>query len=216
MPNSLKFLSGLLLLAGVSFAGTPAVADQAQAHVGHVASSWGNTPDNQGFLTTAEGEAAVALLHAGLASRDLTDLAAIKMHTYHAMHALDPSHVEGGPGMGYGLDKAVAGVIAHIALAANSEDASDAVKLHARHISASAANVADWSSQAMGLMHELLGMEDAEAAGEVATKVELLLDAIVNGRDANGDGRIGWQEGEGGLAQARLHMGLLLRAEGLE
>ena len=42
-----------------------------------------------------------------------------------------------------------------------------------------------------------------------------LTDAILNGTDANEDGRVGWQEGEGGLAQATTHMGLIKRAEGL-
>ena len=178
-------------LAGVTLAGTPVLALQSHAHVGHVATSWGDTPDNQGFLTTAEGEAAIALLHGGLAIRDLSNLEAIKMHTMHAMHALDPSHVGGGPGLGYGMDKAVAGVITHIGLAAGADDASNAVKLHAQHIGSSVANVATWSAEGMALMHDLLGMENAEAAGEAATMVEALMDAIINGVDANVDGNIG-------------------------
>jgi hypothetical protein len=33
--------------------------------------------------------------------------------------------------------------------------------------------------------------------------------------DANKDGSIGWQTGEGGLAQAQTHMGLMMKAEGM-
>ena len=38
---------------------------------------------------------------------------------------------------------------------------------------------------------------------------------ISNGLDANKDGTIGWQAGEGGLAQANQHMMLMMKGEGL-
>jgi hypothetical protein len=31
----------------------------------------------------------------------------------------------------------------------------------------------------------------------------------LNGRDANGDGKISWQEGEGGIAQMKQHLGFV-------
>jgi len=61
--------------------------------------------------------------------------------------------------------------------------------------------------------------EEAEDPLDVAAAVaELasLTNAMVEGVDADGDGRIGWQEGEGGLAQASTHLQILRRAEGLE
>jgi len=39
--------------------------------------------------------------------------------------------------------------------------------------------------------------------------------SIANGMDANKDGSIGWQTGEGGLAQAQTHMDLMVKGEGL-
>ena len=38
---------------------------------------------------------------------------------------------------------------------------------------------------------------------------------LIAGYDANGDERIGWQEGEGGLEQAELHLNLMKRGEGM-
>lgn len=38
---------------------------------------------------------------------------------------------------------------------------------------------------------------------------------ILNGTDANGDGTIGWQLGEGGLAQAEQHRGFMRVGEGI-
>ena len=57
--------------------------------------------------------------------------------------------------------------------------------------------------------------EETAAATELLAELTALTDAILNGVDADGDGRVGWQEGEGGLAQATTHMGLLKRGEGL-
>ncbi len=58
--------------------------------------------------------------------------------------------------------------------------------------------------------------EDAAEAAELLEEMTALTAATVEGVDADGDGRIGWQEGEGGLAQATTHLGLLRRAVGLE
>ena len=57
--------------------------------------------------------------------------------------------------------------------------------------------------------------EPLDVAAAVAELAPLTA-AIDEGVDADGDGRIGWQEGEGGLAQAATHLQLLRRAEGLE
>ena len=42
------------------------------------------------------------------------------------------------------------------------------------------------------------------AAGQLAARL-----------DANKDGQIGWQTGEGGLQQAETHMGLMMKGEGI-
>lgn len=60
--------------------------------------------------------------------------------------------------------------------------------------------------------------EEAEEPLDVPAAVSELVSltrAMVEGVDANGDGRVGWQKGEGGLAQATQHLELLRRAEGL-
>ena len=61
------------------------------------------------------------------------------------------------------------------------------------------------------------GVRWKETAGKLVAigAPSALTDAIVNGVDADGDGRVGWQEGEGGLAQATQHLGLLKRGEGM-
>ena len=54
----------------------------------------------------------------------------------------------------------------------------------------------------------------ADAAPLVA-ELNALAQALLSGVDANGDGRTGWQEGEGGLEVAQTHANLMKQAEGL-
>lgn len=203
-------------IIGVMAIPTAAFANDAHVHIGHVATGWMDTPDNAGLLTTAESEAGVALQHAGLALSKPSNLDSITLHTRHVMHAINPESQAGGPGGGYGLAKAASEANTHIGLAAGTGDASDAVKLHAAHVGASTKNVVSWSGEAMRLAEAVLAADDATAAAESAAAMRDLLEAIVNGTDANGDGRISWREGEGGLTQARVHLGLMMKAEGLD
>ena len=69
--------------------------------------------------------------------------------------------------------------------------------------------------QAIELAEGIQAAESVTDAAEMLTELTGLTDAILNGVDADGNGRVGWQEGEGGLAQAATHMGLIKRAEGL-
>ena len=58
----------------------------------------------------------------------------------------------------------------------------------------------------------------ATSASEAAPLVAELItqtNNISNGVGANKDGTIGWQTGEGGLAQANQHMMLMMKGEGL-
>jgi hypothetical protein len=200
--------------ASLAVAG-PAAARQAHAHIGHVADSWGDTPDEAGLLPTAVAEAEIAAQHAGLAVFQPDDLASIKLHIGHVLNAVDPSVEPSGPGKGYGVLKAARGVVTHINLAASAPDASDNVKLHANHVATSATNVVHWAERIVELCGEIKATDDAGRAAELAREVQALTDAIVHGRDDNGDGNISWGENEGGLEQATFHLNLLKRGEGM-
>lgn len=199
-------------------AGAPgaALAQEAHAHIGHVMTGWGDTPGGEGLLPTAEAEAGIARQHAGLALSDPGNLDSIKLHAGHVLHAVDPGAVGAGPGLGYGLEKAAAGVATHIGLAAGSADASDNVKLHAEHVAASARNVVIWSREIVALTDEIAAGSDAAEAATMAERVQALLGCIVDGCDADGDGTVSWGPGEGGLAQARQHMGFMMAGEGMQ
>ena len=220
-------LSVLLLVSPQPAAAQAAAADSAEAeedpgrspaltHIHHVAVTFRGTPEERGLLPTAVAEAEIALRHAELAGGDPTDLDAMQRHTRHVLHALDPSAVEdGGPGLGYGAVHAAERTAHYVGLARASDGATTPVETHGEHIETSARNAVAAGTAAEELAVEILEAEDAEVAAELLGELLERLGAMVDGIDADGDGTVGWQEGEGGLAQATRHLELLRRAEGL-
>jgi hypothetical protein len=184
-------------------------------HMGHVLTGWQDTPDQMGLLPTAQAEAEVAGQHAGFAASRPDDLDWMRLHVVHILHAVDPSIEPQGPGLGYGVRRAVQGVAQHVRFAADSEDASDNVKLHAMHVETSAGNVVVWSERIVALGQQVRTASSAAEAAPLVVEIETLTQAILVGTDANGDGTITWEQSEGGLAQAAQHMQFMQEGEGM-
>jgi len=185
-------------------------------HMGHVSSSWGDTPGQAGLLPTAMLEAKVARKHAGAAAKKLDDLGWMKMHAKHVMHAVDPTVVTTGPGNGYGVIKAANGAAKHINAAASSEGASANVKTHALHVATSANNVAAWGAEVMMLANRVEAASSAAEAAPLVQQIYALTQQMVDGLDANGDGSVSWVKGEGGLMQAEKHLNIMAKGEGMQ
>ena len=200
----------------IALAGVQDAAAQAHNHIGHVADRWNDTPEVVGLLPTAIAEARVAAQHAGLAARDPGDLDAMKRHTAHVLHAVDPTQIENGPGAGYGVKQAAEGAAKHIMAAANSDDASGAVKTHGEHVATSAQNTAARADEIVMLAQKIDAATSAGEASGLVAELNDLAQALLAGVDANNDGRTGWQEGEGGLETAETHLNLMKNAEGLQ
>jgi hypothetical protein len=183
-------------------------------HLGHITTAFGDTPDGQGLLPVAMAEAEVVAQHAGLASRASGNLAGMKTHMGHILHALDPAEAERGPGQGYGVKKAANAIAQHIELAARAEGASQAVTQHATHVATSARNTAKRADEIIALAKQVQMATDAAAAATLVSQIASLAEQLIPGADANGDGQIGWQEGEGGLQHVEQHVNNILRAEG--
>jgi hypothetical protein len=184
-------------------------------HIGHAADSFRSAPDGMGLLPAAVAEAEIAHQHATLAGSDPSSLEGMQRHMDHVINALDADKVENGPGLGMGVATAAEGAARHTELAAASDGASDGVKTHATHVASAARNAGSNAAAAVEVAEKIQQAEDAAAATELLAELTALTDAILNGIDADADGRVGWEEGEGGLAQATTHMGLLKRGEGL-
>ena len=190
-------------------------AGEVGVHIGHVVNSFADVPDKKSLLFIAQAEAAVAAQHAALGARASGDLAGMKTHAGHVLNALDPSLQATGPGKGYGLKKAAAGIAMHIDLAAKAPGASQNVIVHAGHISTSAKNTSLRVDQAIALCQKIQAATTAADAAALMTQLVSVTSELQPGKDANADGRVGWQEGEGGLQQVEEHVKLMLAGEGL-
>ena len=213
-----KIISGLasVLIIAMAFGTTAHAGSEAHTHIGHVINNWNDTPSERGLLPTAMKEALVAAAHANYAAKATDDLDEMKMHAGHVRHAIDPTLEAGGPGMGYGLIKAADGAIKHITLASESADASEAVKTHTVHVVSSLNNTTTRSRLALAEAKAIYDATTASEAAPHAVKMAELTKAGFMGIDANGDGKISWHKGEGGLKVADKHMGFMLDAEGLK
>ena len=214
----------MVRLAGVAFsvalvaAFAAATADEmkeSHLHIGHVLTSWNDTPEERGLLPTALAEAEIAVTHAGLALQQPDNLDWLKLHTTHVMHAVNPDVMAQGPGLGYGVRRAADGVAKHIGFSAASKDASDNVKLHAEHVATSAGNAIGWVDEIVDLGAQVAGAPSAKQAAPLVEQIETLSNRLLDGVDANGDGTVTWVEGEGGLKEAEKHMGFMTQGEGL-
>lgn len=204
-----------LLAVGEPLQSEPATREPspAQIHIGHVMDAINGTPGGVGLLTILSEEAEIAARHAGLAVSDPSNLESMQRHMHHVRHAVDPTTEDKGPGKGYGVLKAAEAVKTHINLAARSEGATEKIKQHAVHVATCAQNIAGWSKLILVESEKVLKAMSAEDAAPSARKVEELTRDILEGTDANGDGRVSWEAEEGGIAQMKQHMQLMLSGE---
>jgi hypothetical protein len=212
-PNRTTVALGLALASLVGAGSVSAQAAAAPAlspHIGHVNTSFRDTPETKGFLETAIAEADVAIQHATLGMRDLTNLDMMKRHAGHVLHALDPSLMAQGPGKGYGLKKAATNTAGHITMAGAAEGQPAGVKTHSVHVAQSANNTVKRVDEMIALAQQIAAATTAEQAKPLFEQLNAKAQLLRAGIDANSDGRVGWQEGEGGLDMSKTHMDLML------
>lgn len=200
-------------------AAAPAVkvpAGPVGVHIGHIVNAFAGTPMGQGLLPTAMAEARIAIQHAALAARNPANLDAMKLHAGHVINAIDPTVVDKGPGLGYGVKKAAEGIATHIELAAKSPGASTNVTMHAQHVAAAARNSVQRSDQIVALAKQIQAATSAADAAALVSQLVSLTNELVAGKDINADGRVGMEPGEGGLQQCDEHIKLLLAGEKLD
>ena len=184
-----------------------------KVHLAHITTTFQDAPGHQGLLATAFAEAKIAAQHAALAAKAGDNLDAMKMHAGHVMHAVDPSVEPTGPGLGFGVRRAAAGVVEHIQLASKAPTVSINVLTFAARIIASGNTTVKRADEIVVVARRIRAATTvAEAAPDVAG-LNLLAQQLTSGLDVNHDGLIGWQTGEGGLEQAQAQLQAMLKGE---
>ena len=196
--------SSVLLLVTLGSPRLLAQAETLQTHIGHIMESFKDTPKQQGLLPTALEEAKIAAQHAALAAKSKDSLEQMKLHAGHVINAVDPTVEPKGPGLGYGVKKAAAGVAQHVELAAKVEGASAAAKNQALYVSRWAANVVKWSDEAIELAQEIRAATSAAQAANVANELATITEQLIAGIPP-----VGRFDAQGGLQQAQERMELM-------
>jgi hypothetical protein len=223
-PSSRKMFDSVVVVVSgaplpgmyVAPAARPTVAvpaGPAGVHLGHVVNAFSDTPMGQGLLPTAIAEAKIAAQHAMLAGRQPTNLDYMKTHAGHVINAIDPTVVAAGPGLKYGVKKATEGVITHIELAAAAQGASPGIATYSQHIATSARNTLTRADAVLALAQKVQASTSASEAAALVSQMASLADQLVAGVDANADGKITWERGEGGLQQCEDQLRILLAGE---
>jgi hypothetical protein len=184
--RTIAFVTFGAILLGGSLSNRGIVRGQAnpvQTHIGHVMESFQAAPNQQGLLPTALAEAKIAMTHAGLALKNPDNLDAIKLHAGHVINALDPSIEATGPGQGFGVKKAAAGVAQHIQLASKSPGASFVVMAYATHVAAAANNAAKRADEVIALAQKARAATTAAEGVASMQQANTALAAMTNGVD---------------------------------
>jgi len=184
-----------------------------KVHLAHVAVTFQDAPSQQGLLATALAEAKIAAQHAALAAKTPDNLDAMKMHAGHVIHAVDPGVERTGPGLGFGVKRAAAGVVEHIQLAAKVPNVPVNVLTLASHVLASSNNTLRRSDEIVAVAQRIRAAATAADASADVARLNALAQQVTSGLDVNKDGQVGWQTGEGGLEQAQAQMQLILKGD---
>lgn len=185
--------------------------EAARAALAYVTDASPDTPGGMGLLQVARQEAEIALQHVRLAERDSTDLASMTRHVAHVLHALDPTEVGAGPGLGYGVRPAARAMTTRLQEAARVEAVPGVLRFHAP-IAVQAARGADArATEAVTVARSVQRAASAAEGRRLVRRLAEVVRTMTYGSDGDSDGRIGHTEEESGLAQVAYHLELMRR-----
>lgn len=183
----------------------------AQTALGYVTEASPDTPGGMGLLEVARQEAEIALQHARLAGRDSTDLANMTRHMTHVLHALDPTEVGAGPGLGYGVRPAARAITTRLQEAARVEGVPGVLRFHAPFAVQAARGAEARATEAVTVARSVQRAASAAEGRRLVRRLAEVVRTMAYGTDSDGDGRVGHTEDEGGVAQVVHHLELVRR-----
>lgn len=200
MGKTASVCVGLGLALALSGGFAAAQQTPAQVHLGHVNTKFVGVKDG-GLLQASKAEAQVVVTHAGLGMQ-ANDLATMKTHAGHIIHAIDPRRVTTGPGTGYGLLTASEGLVRHLELASRAQGANAQLKTAATDAVAGAKNTQRRADRILGIAIVINEFVDSPAEGtELFRDLKALADQLLAGSG-----------GEGGLQVVEQNVGQMTQA----
>ena len=161
------------------------------------------------MLQSALAEARIAWEQADLAAKAPNDLALMKKHAMGALHAIDPSLASGGPGLGYGIQRAVASIVGHLEAAAAADRQPDMERLAPRALMA-CRNVLQWTANAAAVAQRIQRTTSANEAAFLTADLNRLVKQLVVGTATGRDARSFTAADRGGLQSLQRSVGLLM------
>ncbi len=177
----------------------------AHVHIGHAITGVHVTPNQEGYLVTAEGRGheAVEFVKAAGSSSDLTE---IKKDVAAAVHATDSEE-------DFGVKQAIVMAANHITFAATSDDASVNVQRAAPIFATDITRVVERCELIVLLGKDVAASTSAKDAMPSVAELGKLIAANLQGDDSNGDGVVGSAPSEYGLAQLRKELEAMIARE---
>lgn len=185
--------------------------ESAAERLRYLTSASPETPGGMGLVATGLAEAEIALEHVSLAGRNAVDLSNMQRHMGHVLHAIDPTEVGRGPGMGFGVVRAARGTLLQIEQLQALESLPGVVSFHAPYLARAARGALARAEEAVELARQVQRASSAAAAHRLVARLDEVVRAMAYGFDHDDDGRIGHTEDEMGLAQVRYHLTLVER-----
>ena len=209
-----KFLISLMCLLPVPALaqGQPGGQEQIIQLIINITQGSPSTPGHVGYLTLAERNLQAAT-EAAEAAFVASDSESIRRNLDAVILSLDPP--DDFKGSTQGFVRSVAGIAGNAAFAAQMPGASGNVVLQAKRINESADNVIEWSHLAIQLIEQSAQMSEEAKLRQTAKIIQAHINRIQHGADANKDGTIGWEIGEGGFDQLSDNIAQLAGGEGL-
>ena len=177
----------------------------AHVHIGHAITGVHVTPNQEGYLVTAERRGGQAVEFSRIAAGS-TDLAVIKQNVAAAVKATDSEN-------DFGVKQAIVMAANHITFAATSDDASVNVQQAAPVFAAHITRVVERCELIILLGKDVEASTSAKEAAVSVVELGKLTQANVSGDDANGDGVVGSAPSEYGLVQLRKELEAMVARE---
>ena len=177
----------------------------AHVHIGHAITGVHVTPNQEGYLVTAErrGHEAVEFVKLAGASNDLAE---IKKNVAAAVHATDSED-------DFGVKQAIVMAANHITFAATSDDATVNVQKAAPIFASDITRLVERCELIVLLGKDVASSTSAKDAAESVTEMGKLTTANMEGDDSNGDGVVGSTPQEYGLVQLRKELEAMIARE---